>query len=196
MRTTTSSSTTWGERLPTTRADAYHCSEELTQLIGSLRGVVFDFDGVFTENRVLVDQNGTESVLCWRSDGLGLARLRDLGIKILIVSTELNPIVSVRAKKLMTQCIQGAGDKATVVAEWASSLGIALSQIAFVGNDINDIPAFKKVGLPIGVADSYDEITPFIRFRTNRPGGYGAVREVCDLIVKVRSDSPGDKRSD
>lgn len=162
--------------------------QELHRLMSKLQAVVFDFDGVFTDNTVVVDQNGVESVRCWRSDGLGLARLRELGLKTLIISTEANPVVSVRAKKLKMDCIQGVADKAAAIAEWSASAGIPLSNIAFVGNDINDIPALKEVGLPIAVADAYEEISPFIKYRTSKPGGYGAVREICDLIVYTRSD--------
>lgn len=160
--------------------------KDLHPLMCALQAVVFDFDGVFTDNTVVVDQNGVESVRCWRSDGLGLARLRDLGLKTLIISTEVNPVVSIRAKKLKTDCIQGAEDKAVAIADWALAAGIPLSNIAFVGNDINDIPALKEVGLPMAVGDAYEEIFPFIKYRTRKPGGYGAVREICDLIVYAR----------
>jgi YrbI family 3-deoxy-D-manno-octulosonate 8-phosphate phosphatase len=147
-----------------------------------IKSVVFDFDGVFTDNTVIVDQNGVESVKCWRSDGLGLDRLRSLGITLLVISTEINPVVSTRAKKLKMECIQGVDDKSTTILQWASDKNIQLLNTAFIGNDINDIPAFKKVGFPIAVADSYEEIKPYVKFITSKNGGYGAVREICDLI--------------
>ena len=147
-----------------------------------IENVVFDFDGVFTDNTVIVDQNGIESVRCWRSDGLGLDRLRSLGIKLLIISTEINPVVSVRAKKLKMECLQGIKDKSAAILEWASANKIELSKTAFVGNDINDIVAFNEVGFPIAVADCYYEVRPHVRFVLSRMGGYGAVRELCDLI--------------
>lgn len=158
----------------------------LDELLRGIDAVVFDFDGVFTDNTVFVDQNGIESVRCWRSDGLGLSRLRELGVKVLIVSTEANPIVTVRANKLKTECVQAVADKAAALATWSAAQSIPLSRIAFVGNDINDIPAFRLVGLPIGVADSYPEIIPLLRHRTTRAGGFGAVREVCDMISQAR----------
>jgi YrbI family 3-deoxy-D-manno-octulosonate 8-phosphate phosphatase len=159
---------------------------DLTLELRSLQAVVFDFDGVFTDNSVVVDQNGVESVRCWRSDGIGLSRIQALGLKTLIISTETNPVVSVRARKMRTECIQGVADKAAAIVEWSNTAGISLSHIAFVGNDINDIPSLEKVGLPIGVADSYEEISPFVRYITTTAGGYGAVREVCDLVVHAR----------
>ena len=147
-----------------------------------IESVVFDFDGVFTDNTVIVDQNGIESVRCWRSDGLGLDRLRLLGIKLLIISTEVNPVVSVRAKKLKMDCLQGIKDKSVAILEWASENKIELSKTAFLGNDINDIIAFNEVGFPIAVADCYNEVRPHVRFVLSRMCGYGAVRELCDLI--------------
>jgi 3-deoxy-D-manno-octulosonate 8-phosphate phosphatase (KDO 8-P phosphatase) len=161
--------------------------EDIASLLRNLRAVVFDFDGVFTDNSVTVDQNGVESVRCWRSDGLGLSRIRDLGIKTLIISTEANPVVSVRARKMKAECVQGVEDKAAAIVAWCTEAAIPLSHVAFIGNDINDIPALKKVGLPIGVADSYEEISPFVKYLTRTPGGYGAVREVCDLITYAHS---------
>lgn len=161
--------------------------EDVASILRALKAIVFDFDGVFTDNTVLVDQHGVESVRCWRSDGLGLVRVRGLGVKTLIISTEANPVVSIRAQKLKTDCIQGIEDKAAAIADWAISMGLPLSEIGFVGNDVNDIPALKEVGLPIGVADAYEEISPFIKHRTRRRGGYGAVREVCDLIVNAQA---------
>lgn len=162
-------------------------SADCLDRMASLHAVVFDFDGVFTDNTVSVDQNGVESVRCWRSDGLGLARLREHGLKVLILSTETNPVVAIRAEKMKTDCIHAASDKAASIKDWAASSDIALARVAFVGNDINDIPAFTLVGLPIAVADAYPEILPFVAFRTTKPGGYGAVREICDLIAQARS---------
>ncbi len=148
----------------------------------SIKLVIFDFDGVFTDNKVITSQEGIESVICWRSDGIGLSRITKLGIKIAIVSTESNTVVNVRASKLKVPCFQNVENKAKVVSEICVNWGIALNQTMFVGNDINDIPAFKIVGLPVGVADSYPEIFPHIHFKTQKNGGFGAVREVCDMI--------------
>ncbi len=148
----------------------------------NIKLVVFDFDGVFTDNCVIVNQFGEESVKCWRSDGIGLTRLKSIGIEILILSTETNIVVQKRSEKLNVKCIQGVNDKALVLEEYCTKLGIDLTNTVFVGNDINDISAFKIVGLPIGVADSYPEVIDNVVFQSKRPGGYGAVREICDLI--------------
>ena len=158
-------------------------------LLSTVRLVAFDFDGVFTDNTVLVAQDGVESVRCWRSDGIGLERLRSSGISVIIISTETNPVVAIRAKKLNMPFKQGVKDKAEAILATCGDLNIDPLQTMFVGNDINDIPAFKSIGIPVGVADSYPEIFPFIHFRTKRPGGMGAVREICDLILNASTKS-------
>jgi 3-deoxy-D-manno-octulosonate 8-phosphate phosphatase (KDO 8-P phosphatase) len=162
---------------------------DLLQMLRAVRLVVFDFDGVFTDNTVYVSQEGQESVRCWRSDGLGLARLRSVGVSLLILSTEANPVVTARADKLKIPCVQAVEDKAAALVRVCKQLGIPLTETAFVGNDINDIPALKLVGLPIAVADAYPEIFTHVTYRTAKPGGLGAVREICDLIFHAREGS-------
>ena len=152
----------------------------------AVRLIAFDFDGVFTDNTVYVSQVGVESVRCWRSDGLGLARLRSVGVQALIISTEANPVVSARAEKLSLPCKQGVEDKAAAILAVCDELKIDPQQTMFVGNDINDIPAFRSVGIPVGVADAYPETYEYILHRTRKPGGFGAVREICDLVFNAK----------
>lgn len=157
------------------------------ELLSAVKLVAFDFDGVFTDNTVYVSQDGIESVRCWRSDGLGLSRLHSIGVKTFIISTEANPVVTARSKKLKMSCKQGIEDKAATILQTCIELGIEPEHTMFVGNDINDIPAFKSIGLPIAVADAYPEVYPYVLFRTEKSGGFGAVREVCDLIFQARN---------
>lgn len=161
-------------------------SESLRTQLRDVRLVVFDFDGVFTDNTVYVSQDGVESVRCWRSDGLGLSRLREVGVASIIVSTETNPVVSARAAKLKIDCMQGVADKRRAVLDVCQRLEVSIGNTAFVGNDINDFPALEVVGLPICVADAYPEVVPHIAYKTQKQGGYGAVREVCDLIYEAK----------
>jgi len=161
---------------------------QMGALFSSIRIVAFDFDGVFTDNTVYVTQEGVESVRCWRSDGIGLNRLKEVGITPLILSTEINPVVGVRAAKMKTECIQGVEDKAAAILAFCRQHDIDPVKAAFVGNDINDIPAFKSVGLPVAVADAYPEVFPHVLYRTVKPGGQGAVREVCDMIFHARQE--------
>ena len=155
-------------------------------LLENFHSLVFDFDGVFTDNTVYVSQDGSESVRCWRSDGLGLSRLEEIGVKTFIISTEINPVVTMRANKLKIKCKQGIEDKAAAILEICREYKISPEQTMFVGNDINDIPAFKVVGIAAGSADAYEEINPHILFKTGRAGGKGAVREICDIVIKAK----------
>jgi 3-deoxy-D-manno-octulosonate 8-phosphate phosphatase (KDO 8-P phosphatase) len=163
--------------------------EQIRELLKTISLVAFDFDGVFTDNTVYLSQEGIESVRCWRGDGIGISRLHSIGVHTVILSTEINPVVTVRARKIRTECRQGLDDKATAVKEVCQSLGISPKQAAFVGNDVNDIPALETVGLPIAVFDAHPEILPHVLYRTGSAGGQGAVREVCDLIYLARKGS-------
>lgn len=157
------------------------------ELLASVQLIAFDFDGVFTDNAVYVSQDGVESVRCWRSDGLGLARLNNVGVRAFIISTEANPVVASRANKLKMPCKQGVENKAAAILETCRELGVSPSRTMFVGNDINDIPAFNSVGIPVAVVDAYPEVQPHVLYRTQKPGGYGAVREICDLIYCAKT---------
>lgn len=157
----------------------------LEQRIRAVRLVAFDFDGVFTDNMVYVFQDGTEAVRCSRSDGLGLRKLDRVGIKTIIISTETNPIVSARSSKLGIPCVQGCEDKLAVLEKMATQLKIPLLQVAFVGNDINDLSCLTSVGLPIVVQDAHSAVITHAVYQTKARGGYGAVREVCDLFEHV-----------
>lgn len=144
--------------------------------------VVFDFDGVFTNNKVIVNELGLEAVICNRSDGIGLSRLKSIGVKSFIISTEKNKVVLKRAEKLKIKCYNNIDDKSKILKNICNEENVNLKDVCFVGNDINDIPALEICGFPVGVKDSYDEIKPYIKFITKNKGGEGAVREICDLI--------------
>jgi N-acetylneuraminate synthase/sialic acid synthase len=161
---------------------------ELRERIMATRSVVFDFDGVFTDGAVYVGEDGHESVRCNRSDGLGLQRLAELGLDLLILSTETNPVVSARAAKLKVACLHGQRRKIEALKGHALERGLSLEQIAYVGNDINDSECLKAVGLPIVVHDAWPEVARLARLRTERPGGQGAVREICDLFFAVLAE--------
>jgi len=157
----------------------------LKDLLAKIRLVAFDFDGVFTDNMVYVLENGTEAVRCFRSDGLGLQKLEQLGIETVIISTEANPVVSARAHKLKIRCVQDCRDKRAALESIAKESGISLAEVAFVGNDINDLPCLTCVALPIVVQDAHQDVVPTALYQTKNPGGHGAVREVCDLFERV-----------
>lgn len=150
----------------------------------NIKMLVLDFDGVLTNNKVAVSDQGREYVLCDRSDGIGIKNLKDKNILIYIVSSEKNPVVKHRADKLDIPCIQSVADKSIVLNDLAAKHGFSLEETAFIGNDINDIPALEIVGVPIGVQDCHIDIEKHILFKTTSTGGNGAVREICDIICK------------
>jgi YrbI family 3-deoxy-D-manno-octulosonate 8-phosphate phosphatase len=146
--------------------------------------VVFDFDGVMTDNMVSVSQNGEEWVRCSRSDGLGIDRLRDAGTPMMILSTEKNLTVAARAKKLQLEHHQGIGDKGAFLKHYLEKRGIAAGDVVYLGNDLNDMSCFELVGCPVAVADSHPEIVRAARIVLSRKGGDGAVRELSDLLLQ------------
>jgi 3-deoxy-D-manno-octulosonate 8-phosphate phosphatase (KDO 8-P phosphatase) len=157
----------------------------LDEIIRGLRLVAFDFDGVFTDNMVYVFEDGREAVRCSRADGIGLNYLKRLGFHLLIISTETNPVVSARARKLNIPCLQGVDDKRATLESVLQEKGLSLEQAAFVGNDINDLPCLTAVRLPIVVQDAHPEVISHALYRTTALGGHGAVREVCDLFARL-----------
>ena len=155
-------------------------------MLETVRLAVFDFDGVFTDNRVWVSETGEEAVACWRGDGLGLRRLESVDVEPLIVSTEPNPVVAARARKLRVECAPGVEHKLDVVRAHADRLGIGLEQTAYVGNDVNDVECLRAVGLPVVPADAWPEVVSLAAWVLERPGGRGCVREFCDAVWRAR----------
>ncbi len=153
----------------------------------AVRLLVLDFDGVMTDNRVLVDQEGTEAVWCHRGDGWGVARLKEAGLEALVLSTETNPVVAARCRKLGLECIQGCHDKLSALQAIARQRSLEWEQIAYLGNDVNDLACLRWVGAPMAVADAWPEVRAAARLVTRRPGGQGAVREVVDWILEAQS---------
>lgn len=161
--------------------------EELLSIARRTQLIVFDFDGVFTDNRVWVTEDGKEAVVCNRSDGLGIEALHQQGIDLLVLSKERNPVVSARCKKLALAYIQGCEDKPRALHAEVEKRGLSLAEVAYVGNDINDLGCLELVGLPVCVADAYPDALSRAKIVTQRRGGDGAVREFCDFILEARS---------
>jgi YrbI family 3-deoxy-D-manno-octulosonate 8-phosphate phosphatase len=149
--------------------------------------VVFDFDGVMTDNTVAVRSDGGEAVRCHRGDGWGIARLRDAGIPMLVLSTEADPVVAARCAKLGLPCLQDIGDKAATLGAYLHERRIDPAHVAYLGNDVNDRDCLRLVGLPVVVADAHPAVLGAARWVLGRRGGAGAVREFCDaLLAHVR----------
>ncbi|MBF0180437.1 MAG: HAD hydrolase family protein [Magnetococcales bacterium] len=145
--------------------------------------VVFDFDGVLTDNRVLVRQDGIESVTCSRGDGMGLGLLRKAGIPVFIMSTETNPVVSARAAKLKLPVMQAVEDKGSALLALCEREGFAPERILFVGNDINDLPAFRVAGYPVAVGDAMPVVKQAAWRVLRSHGGAGVVRELMQDVL-------------
>ena len=144
--------------------------------------IAYDFDGVMTDNKVYVDQNGNETVQVNRGDGLGISEIKKLGVEQIIISTENNPVVAQRAKKLGLKCFHGIDNKLDCLKKYAEYKQISLNKICFIGNDINDLGVMSAVGFKICPADAVDEIKCIVDFILKRNGGDGVIREFYNLI--------------
>jgi len=162
----------------------------LNSLPERIAALVFDFDGVFTDNRVLVMQDGREAVLCERGDGWGIAQLKKTGLPILILSTERNPVVQARADKLGVPCLHGLDDKRRALEAWLDERGFKQQDIVYVGNDANDLPCLALAGFRVAPSDAHPSVLPLADLVLQHPGGKGAVREICDLIREHLCQKP------
>jgi N-acylneuraminate cytidylyltransferase len=146
--------------------------------------VVFDFDGVFTDNRVWVNERGEEWVAASRGDGWGIARLLARGVGAMVLSTEKNHVVAARCDKLGLPYVQGADDKAQALQEIMAARNLKPENVIYLGNDVNDAPCFPLVGCALVTADAHPRARLEADLALSRPGGFGAVRELCDLIIE------------
>jgi YrbI family 3-deoxy-D-manno-octulosonate 8-phosphate phosphatase len=155
------------------------------------RLLVLDFDGVLTDNRVWVDQDGREMVAANRSDSLGIKRLQQAGVETVVISMETNPVVAARCRKMNISWFQGENDKATAISKLLLERKVNANEAVFLGNDVNDLPCFPLVGWAVAVADAMPEVVRQADFVLTRPGGKAAVRELCDLIMEKMSNDSG-----
>jgi YrbI family 3-deoxy-D-manno-octulosonate 8-phosphate phosphatase len=159
--------------------------------------IVFDFDGVMTDNCALVNEQGHEQVIVNRSDGLGISLLkRQTNINMMVLSTETNATVSARCKKLDIPVIQGVEDKANILNNWLTTHQMDPSQVIYVGNDVNDIPCFSLVGYAIVPADAHHLARQKADMILKSEGGRGAVREVCDLLINLNTHDRNEESKD
>ena len=146
---------------------------------------VFDFDGVLTDNRVYVDQDGKESVCCNRSDGLAFEALRKLKLPTFILSSESNPVVAARAKKLQIPVLHGIKDKRKALLELCSQNNYDFKRIFYIGNDLNDFHVMKDCVYSACPSDSHSLINKISKFTLSSRGGDGVVREILESIFKL-----------
>jgi len=161
-----------------------HLSRELFALLPEAPALlVLDFDGVLTDDRVYVSEDGKESVCCTRGDGMGTTLLRRAGFPVLVISTEKNPVVAARCTKLKVECVQGVADKTADLRRLLQDRGIDPARVIFVGNDVNDIGCARIAGASFAVADAHPLLKLAVKGVLSHPGGRGAVREVAELIL-------------
>lgn len=151
-----------------------------------IKMVILDFDGVITDNRVWTDLNGHETVAAYRSDSVRMRELHEQGIEVMILSSEPNAVVAARAKKMGIEAIHGVGlqDKGRVLREILLEKNVNAENVIYVGNDLNDLPCFEVAGWSVAVADAFPEVIRAADHVLTKAGGHGAIRELCDLILK------------
>jgi YrbI family 3-deoxy-D-manno-octulosonate 8-phosphate phosphatase len=187
-----------------------HLSNNLKGRLKGIQLIATDFDGVWTDNKVIQNQDGSESIVRSRSDSLSIDLLNDAGLynktlykeiqgktpdslDLVILSRETNPVVSAVAKKISVKCQQSAYKKIEAFEEEINSRGLDYTQVMFIGNDLNDIECLRKVlgkGIAIAVADSYPQALDVADYITKRKGGDGAVREAIELILYAKGKHP------
>ncbi|MCD4781600.1 MAG: HAD hydrolase family protein [Candidatus Omnitrophica bacterium] len=152
------------------------------ELFRRIKLLVCDFDGVFTDNSVIVDENGKESVICSRSDSLGVEMLKKKGINVIVISKERNNVVQSRCQKMGIPCFWGIDEKLSVMQKEMKEYGLEPDEVCYLGNDINDLECMRYV-IGVAVGDANDQAKEIARYVTKANGGRGAVREVADHIL-------------
>ncbi|MEU8621715.1 acylneuraminate cytidylyltransferase [Streptomyces sp. NPDC048623] len=165
------------------RALAPLLDDPVTPRLADVDAVVLDFDGTQTDDRVHIDADGREFVSVHRGDGLGIAALRKAGVPLLILSTEQNPVVAARARKLRIPVLHGVDRKDLALKQWCDEQGIDPQRVLYAGNDVNDLPCFHLVGWPVAVGSAHDSVRAAARAVTDTPGGSGAIREIAAWLL-------------
>ncbi len=157
----------------------------IKEQVQSIRLLLLDVDGVMTDGSISYDNNGVETKHFHVRDGHGIKLLLRAGIEVGIITGRESDIVLKRATELgITRVFQGAKNKLEPYEQILQDTGFADSQIAYVGDDLIDLPILRRVGFAVAVADAAVEIRPWVDYITSVGGGKGAVREVCDLLLK------------
>jgi 3-deoxy-D-manno-octulosonate 8-phosphate phosphatase (KDO 8-P phosphatase) len=157
----------------------------MDERLKNIKLLLLDVDGVMTDGRIIYDSNGVESKFFNVKDGHGIKLLQRAGVEVGIVSGRKSQVVVDRAAELgIVRVFQGALDKLSVYRQIIEDTGYADDQIAFMGDDIIDIPVMRRVGFAAAPADAVAEVIPYAHFVARNRGGWGAVRELCDLILK------------
>lgn len=164
-------------------------NKQLSEKLSKIKLLALDFDGVMTDGFVYVNQDGVETVRCSRRDSMGIGILQKNSVQVVVISTEANPVVTKRCKKINVKCwqkIESTQGKLDILQSHSEELGIKPEEIAFVGDDVNDIAALKFAGTAFTVADGHKLVRGVVDYVTLAKGGDHAVREICELIMEAK----------
>lgn len=162
-------------------------NNELTSRLKRIKLLAIDVDGVLTDGRIFFDAEGRESRAFHFLDIMGISRLKKKGLDVALISGEKNPMIDKLSQRLnIKKTIQDCKEKDKAINELVLYYKLKLENICFIGDDINDIPALKKVGLSVAVPNGWDGLKEHVHLITKKPGGWGAVREICELIISHR----------
>lgn len=165
-------------------------SDSLSARLRKIKLLVLDVDGVLTDAGMYYSARGEELKKFNTRDGMGIALIKDVGIPTAIVTGESSEIVQRRAEKLRIEDIYlETKDKSVALDELLEKYGLTADQVAFIGDDLNDLPVLKRVGLAVTVADGAPANKKLAHYITEKKGGEGAVRELCDLLVESHKGS-------
>jgi N-acylneuraminate cytidylyltransferase len=143
-----------------------------------------DFDGCLTDDRVWLNQDGEEFVAANRKDGLAVKRLKNLGIQVVITSTETNKVVLARGTKMGVEVLQGLADKAESIDQYLKQKNLSWNDVWYIGNDVNDLGAIEKAKLSISPADAVKKVRKAVDVILKTNGGYGVLSEIANLLEK------------
>jgi len=162
----------------------------ITKKLAGIRLVAFDVDGVFTDGRFYLSDDGIETKAFNTQDGFGIRKLISVNIAVAVISGRKSGAVERRMTELgVPYVVQGCADKVAALDNIIETLGIAASECAFVGDDTPDLPLLEYVGVPIAVANAVEKVRAHCDYTTSACGGHGAVREVCELVLSARGSS-------
>lgn len=160
-----------------------HYGKRRREVLKNIEAIVFDFDGIFTNNKVIVAEDGKESVICNRADGLGIRMLQARRMPLLILSTETNPVVAIRAQKLALNFLQAISNKELALVNYCRENGIEIKNVMYVGNDLNDYEVMKAVGYPVAPKDAHPKIRHIAKYIINKNGGEGVIKELSERLL-------------